>query len=159
MKEIVELIAEAYRTEHKVLICGNGGLAATAEHFAAELMGKFGKEIFIPCIALTANTSLLTALSNDYGYEEVFARQILALGKPGDVLIAMTTSASKNILRGLAVGKTAGLHTVCFCGPGSPDIPADFMIRAKTENAVAAIQEDILAMLHHIAYNAKRGLE
>ena len=158
MKEIARLIAEAHRTGHKVLICGNGGLAAEAEHFAADLMGRFGKGVFIPCIALTANTSLLTALSNDYGYEEVFAHQVRVLGQRGDILLAMTTSASSNIIRALKAGKEVGLKTVCFCGPSSPDFEADFIFRSNTEDAPAAIQQDMLSVLHYIAYNAKREL-
>lgn len=152
------LISDAYRTKRKVLICGNGGLAAEAEHFAAELMGKFGREFFVPCIALTSNTSLLTALANDYGYEEVFAHQVSVLGVPGDVLIAMTTSASRNIVKALVRGKEQGLKTVCLCGPGSPDMEADMTIRTGGEDEVAAIQQDILAFLHCAAYDAKGQL-
>src|SRR5712664_4634913 len=91
--EAGELIRQTLHSGNKILICGNGGSAADAQHIAAELVGRYEAERrACPADALTTDTSALTALSNDYGYEEVFARQIQALGKAGDVLIAISTS-------------------------------------------------------------------
>jgi D-sedoheptulose 7-phosphate isomerase len=87
------IMRDAIAAGHKVLLCGNGGSAADAQHIAAELVGRFVVERrALPAIALTTDTSALTAIGNDYGYEVVFSRQVEALGQPGDVLIAITTS-------------------------------------------------------------------
>lgn len=158
LNELACLVAKTQRSGHKVLICGNGGLAAEAEHFAAELMGKFAREYFIPCVALTANTSLITALANDYGYEEVFGHQVTVLGQPGDLLIAMTTSASRNVRKAIQAGREKGLQTVCLCGGVTPELGADITIIAEGEG-VAAIQEGILSVLHHAAWEAKERME
>ena len=156
--ELVEVIVDAHRMGGKVLIAGNGGLAAVAEHFSAELMGKFAGEVYIPCIALTANTALLTALANDYGFEEVFAHQVRVLGKAHDVLIAMTTSASLNIFKAVDAGNKSGLTTVVISGPSSPDIGALLNYRMRCEDEVGVVQEDILRLLHHIAREVKERL-
>jgi len=157
-EELIETIVEAHRKGGKVLIAGNGGLCAIGEHFSAELMGKFAFEVYVPCIALTANTSLLTALANDIGFEEVFAHQVRVLGRPGDVLIAMTTSASLNIVKAIMAGNELGLTTTLLCGPGSPDMAANQTYRTKCEDAVAAVQEEIIQFLHYLSYNCKRRL-
>lgn len=152
--DLANLIVNAYRTGNKILICGNGGLAAESEHFAAELMGKFGKQSYFPCIALTANSSLVTALANDFGYEQVFSHQVNVLGQPGDVLIAMTTSASKNIQMAIMAGRQKSLKTICLCGCRSPELGADFVVMAEGEDT-ASIQEGILAILHRLAVEVK----
>ena len=157
-EELVEAIVEAHRKGGKVLIAGNGGLCAIGEHFSAELMGKFAFEVFIPCIALTGNTSLLTALANDLGFEEVFAHQVRVLGRPGDVLIAMTTSASLNIVKAIMAGNELGLTTALLCGQGSPDMAANQTYRMNCEDAVAAVQQEIMSFLHYVAHNCKRSL-
>lgn len=156
--ELIEVIVDAHRTGGKVLICGNGGLAAVAEHFAAELVGRFAFDVHLPCIALTANTALLTALANDYGFEEVFAHQVRVLGRAHDVLIAMTTSASLNIIKALDAGNKSGLTTVVISGPSSPDMGALLNYRMRCENKVDVVQEEILRLLHHIAYEVKETL-
>jgi len=127
----------------KVLICGNGGLAAEAEHFAAELMGKFHKDVYIPCIALTSNTSLLTALANDIGFENVFAHQVEVLGEPGDLLIGLTTTASKNVLQAIKAAKAKGMATILWDG------------KALKGEGVAAKQEFALSALHNLAREMK----
>ena len=107
----------------KVLTFGNGGSAADAQHFAAELVGRFESERpAIPAIALTTDTSALTAIANDYGFERVFARQVEALGRPGDVAIGFSTSGtSANVLAAIDAANEAGLTTIGFCGrPGCP---------------------------------------
>lgn len=113
-----EMVIEAYREDKKVLLCGNGGSAADAQHIAAELVGRFKKERKgLPAIALTTDTSILTAVSNDYGYETLFARQVEALGQAGDVLIAISTSGnSANVIRAVERAKSQGLKTIGLLG-------------------------------------------
>src|SRR5688572_2480343 len=98
------LICDALSAGNKILLCGNGGSAADAQHIAAELVGRYEQQRQpFPAISLTTDTSALTALSNDYGYEDVFARQVEALGRAGDVLIAISTSGkSTNIIKAAA---------------------------------------------------------
>jgi D-sedoheptulose 7-phosphate isomerase len=102
----------------QVLIFGNGGSAADAQHFACELVGRFLRDRrAVPAVALTTDTSILTAVANDYSFDRVFARQIEALGRPGDVAVGITTSGrSPNVLAGLQTAKTRGLKTIAFTG-------------------------------------------
>ena len=108
----------AVRTGKKILLCGNGGSAADAQHLAAELVGRFGADRrALPAIALTADTATLTSIANDYGYEQVFARQVEALGSPGDVLVAITTSgASKNVIAACAAARDRGMKVIGLTG-------------------------------------------
>ena len=112
------LICDALTNGNKILICGNGGSAADAQHIAAELIGYYeSQRRSWPAIALTTDTSALTAVSNDLGFEHVFARQVAGLAQPGDVLIAITTSGkSKNVLRALEQAKESGLKTIGLTG-------------------------------------------
>ena len=112
------LICEALAGGNKILICGNGGSAADAQHIAAELVGRYELERrAYPAVALTTDTSALTALSNDYGYEEVFARQVLALGVAGDVLIAISTSGkSPNVIKAAEQARALGCKTIGLTG-------------------------------------------
>ena len=113
-----QLICEALASGRKVLLCGNGGSAADAQHIAAELVGCYEKQRRSwPAIALTTDTSALTAVSNDLGYEQVFARQILGLAQPGDVLVAISTSGkSKNVLRAAEQARELGCKTIALTG-------------------------------------------
>ena len=113
-----ETIAEGLRAGHKVLLFGNGGSAADAQHLAAELVGRTGPERApLPAVALSTDTSILTAVCNDYGYEHVFARQITALGREGDTAIAISTSGnSPNVIEALDVARKKGLFTVGLTG-------------------------------------------
>jgi len=122
---IVELIAPMGRTivgrlraGNKLIVFGNGGSAADAQHIAAELVGRYRAERRgLPAIALSANLAVLTAVANDYGFDEVFARQIGALGNRGDVALAISTSGdSLNVLRGVEVARKCGLHTMGLSG-------------------------------------------
>lgn len=112
------LIIEAYQQGKKLLLCGNGGSAADAQHIAAELVGRFKKERRgLPAIALTTDTSIMTAVSNDYWYDLLFARQVEALGEKGDVLIGISTSGnSVNIIRAIETARFRGLKTIGFLG-------------------------------------------
>jgi D-sedoheptulose 7-phosphate isomerase len=113
-----EVIAEALRDGGKVLAFGNGGSAADATHLAAELVGRYLLEREgLPALSLSDNASALTAISNDYGYERVFARQVEALGRPGDVALGISTSGrSANVLEALSVARNGGLATVALTG-------------------------------------------
>ena len=113
-----ELIAEALRGTHKLVLFGNGGSAADAQHIAAEFVGRFLRERSpLPALALTVNSSAVTAIANDYGYEEVFARQVRALGDAGDVAFGISTSGnSVNVIRGLEAGRELGMRTIGLTG-------------------------------------------
>jgi D-sedoheptulose 7-phosphate isomerase len=113
-----QLICEALTSGRKVLLCGNGGSAADAQHIAAELVGCYEKQRRSwPAIALTTDTSALTAVSNDLGYEQVFGRQVLGLAQPGDVLVAISTSGkSKNVLRAAEQARELGCKSIALTG-------------------------------------------
>lgn len=115
-----EIIRRALQNGNKVLFCGNGGSAADSQHLAAEFVGRFQKERNgLPAIALTVDTSILTAVANDYGYDTVFARQVQALGNTGDVLVGLSTSGnSKNVLAAIDVAKTKGIQCIGADGSG-----------------------------------------
>ena len=113
-----EIMRDAVLAGHKILLCGNGGSAADAQHIAAELVGRFVIERRpLPAIALTTDTSALTAIANDYGYDHVFSRQVLALGAPGDVLVAITTSGtSKNVVAAVVAAREKGMTVIGLTG-------------------------------------------
>jgi len=116
--EVAEALLAALRAGGKALFFGNGGSAANAQHLAAELVGRFALDRApLPGLALTVDTSALTAIANDYAFDEVFARQILALGSPGDVAVALSTSGrSPNVVRGVQAARKKGLVTVGLTG-------------------------------------------
>lgn len=116
-----ELICDALISGHKLLICGNGGSAADAQHIAAELVGRYEKNRrSFPAIALTTDTSALTAISNDFGYDEVFARQVAGLGQSGDVLVAISTSGkSESVLKAVQKARELGCRTIALTGAGA----------------------------------------
>jgi D-sedoheptulose 7-phosphate isomerase len=116
----VELIVAAIASDRKLLICGNGGSAADSQHFAAELVGRFERERpELAAIALTTDTSILTALGNDYGWNHVFAKQVRALGQAGDVLVAISTSGnSPNVLAAVEAAHERDLRVVAMTGKG-----------------------------------------
>jgi D-sedoheptulose 7-phosphate isomerase len=150
---VAELTATAIRGGGKVLVFGNGGSAAEAIHFAAELVGRYLAERDpLPAIALTENVSSLTAIGNDYGYEEVFARQVRALAAEGDVVIGMTTSGgSANVVKGLQVARELGAITVAMTGgePGSASEVAEHCIGIPNADT-PRIQEGHLLAVHVI---------
>ncbi len=118
IERAAETIVAALNSGHKVLFAGNGGSAADAQHLAAELVGRLALERkALPALALTADTSVLTALGNDYGFDRVFARQVEALGAAGDVLVAISTSGrSKNVVAALGAARARGLKTIGLAG-------------------------------------------
>src|SRR5216110_3353866 len=118
MVNAADLIEQCLRAGNKLLVCGNGGSAADAAHFATELVVRFVKDRRAqPAICLASDGGLLTAAANDYGFNEIFARQVAAFGQPGDVLICLTTSGeSKNIVRALEEAKARELKTIALLG-------------------------------------------
>src|SRR5437764_7699120 len=125
-REIAATIIAALRSGNKLLIIGNGGSAADAQHIAAEIVGRYKQDrAAYAAIALTTDTSVLTAVANDYGFEQVFARQVEGLGRRGDVLMALTTSGrSPNILAALRTARQRGLVTIGFTGTGGETLQA-----------------------------------
>lgn len=147
MKEIEAIglrVKEALKDGHKVLFCGNGGSAADSQHLAAELIGRFKKERrSLPGIALTTDTSALTAIGNDYGFDDVFSRQVEGLGRAGDVLIGISTSGnSKNVVKAIEMARSIGMHTIGFTGEGGGKMAAlcDLLF-AVPSKVTARIQE------------------
>lgn len=120
VEEVTSLIVRAFSSGNKVLFCGNGGSAADAQHLAAEFSGRFYKDRKpLPSEALHCNTSYLTAVANDYGYDQVYSRVVMGSGKPGDVLVGLSTSGnSVNITKALQTAKEIGMITVGFTGEG-----------------------------------------
>jgi len=139
------------RAGGKILACGNGGSAADAQHLAAELVGRFREERqALPAIALTADTALLTALGNDYGYQRVFARQVEALARRGDVLLAFSTSGnSPNVVEAAQTARRLGCTVIGFTGAGGGALAghADVILKAPS-NTVARIQEVHTLCIH-----------
>jgi phosphoheptose isomerase len=144
-------IEQCLRAGNKLLVCGNGGSAADASHFATEFVVRFMKDRpAYPAICLAADGGLLTAAGNDYGFDEIFARQVAAFGTPGDVLICLTTSGkSKNVIRALEQAKTRQLKTIAFLGRdgGSTIGMADVELLVRSDST-ARIQEAHQLLLH-----------
>jgi D-sedoheptulose 7-phosphate isomerase len=113
-----ELLSLTFASGHKLLICGNGGSAADSQHIAAELTGRFvADRRALPAIALSTDTSALTSIANDYGFGEVFARQVAAVGSAGDCLLAISTSGSSlNVIRASETARASGMHTIGLLG-------------------------------------------
>ena len=150
----ITLLVNALKDNKKTLICGNGGSAADSQHFAAELICRFERERpSLPSIALTTDTSAITAISNDYSFEEVFARQVSGLGQPGDVLIAISTSGnSGNIIRAIEVAHEKGMAVLALTGRDGGKIgtllnDTDIEIRVPTDST-ARTQEVHILTLH-----------
>ncbi len=143
-----QLMIESLAAGGKVLCCGNGGSAADAQHFAAELVGRMARERrALPALSLSSDPSAVTALANDYGYERVFARQVEALGAPGDVLLGITTSGrSRNVLSALETASSRGLSTVLLVGANPPQ-GADVCISIPSQST-QRVQEIHIAVLH-----------
>jgi len=150
------IVTETIKNGGKVLLCGNGGSAADAQHIAAELSGRYKKERRgLPGISLTTDTSVLTAVGNDYGYDRVFDRQVDALAREGDLIIGISTSGnSKNVLRALSLGRNMGCKTIGFSGRdgGAMDEFCDINIVVPSDDT-PRIQE-MHIMIGHIMCQA-----
>jgi D-sedoheptulose 7-phosphate isomerase len=156
-----QAVISALRGGHKLFFCGNGGSAADSQHIAAEFVGRFQKERRAwPAIALTTDTSALTALGNDYSFDIVFSRQLQALGQKGDVLFAISTSGnSKNVLEAVKAAKALGMTTIGMTGGkgGSLAGLCDIAIIAAS-STTARIQESHLVIFHTICELAENNL-
>ena len=157
-----DLIAACFRRQGKVLLCGNGGSAADCQHMAAELVGRLTQEKNrpgLPAIALTTDTSFLTAYPNDVGFDGVFARQVQALGSAGDVLVAISTSGrSRNVLTAADEARHRGLSVVALLGEDGPlAAAADVAIRVPTKDT-QVIQQVHLGVEHLICHLVERAL-
>jgi D-inositol-3-phosphate glycosyltransferase len=150
--EAAEAISAAFAGDRKVLVCGNGGSAADAQHLCAELVGRFKAKDrrALPAIALTADTAVLTAWANDVGYDDVFARQVEALGRPGDVLVVISTSGrSRNVVRALEAARRLGIRTVSLLGKDGGDCRLHTDIAVTVPSAdTQHIQEVHVVVLH-----------
>ena len=147
-------MTDCLRAGGKVMACGNGGSAADAQHFAAELIGRFERERQeLAAIALTTDTSILTAVGNDYSYDEIFAKQVRGLGKKGDILIGISTSGnSKNVVRAIEAAKKMGIQIIALTGNGGGKIATllgvDDIHLCAPSTRTARIQETHLVLLH-----------
>jgi phosphoheptose isomerase len=136
---------------NKVLVFGNGGSAADAQHFAAELIGRFRRERDpMPAIALTTDTSVLTAVGNDHGFDRIFVRQVRALARPGDVVVAISTSGrSANVIAAVRAARAAGVTTMALTGAGGGELaPAVDLAIVVPSNDTAIVQEVHIAVIH-----------
>ncbi len=151
VRSAADLIEQCLRAGNKLLVCGNGGSATDASHFATELVVRFAKDRrALPAICLASDSGILTAAANDYGFDEIFARQVAAFGVPGDVLICLTTSGkSKNLIRALEEANARKLKTIAFLGRdgGSTIGIADVDLLVKSDST-ARVQEAHQLLLH-----------
>lgn len=162
------MLAQALADGGTIYICGNGGSAAQAQHFSAEFVGRFLMERpGLPAVALTTDTSILTAVGNDYGFEEIFARQVKALMKPGDVLWGMSTSGrSPNVLKAFEAARAAGGRTLFMCGPLAPEgLEFDLVLTAPSSDT-PRIQElhllyghTLCQLVDHLLFDAPGELD
>ncbi|TKJ46001.1 phosphoheptose isomerase [Candidatus Aerophobetes bacterium Ae_b3b] len=159
--KISSVIIEAYKRKNKVILFGNGGSAADAQHVAGELVNKFQLEReALPAIALTTDSSVLTSIANDYDYSRIFARQVEAWAKEGDVVIGISTSGnSANVMEAVKVAKEKGAKTIGFTGRSGGKLAklVDLAVRVPSDET-PRIQESHITILHIICYLVERGL-
>jgi D-sedoheptulose 7-phosphate isomerase len=152
IQALASSIIETFSNGNKLLICGNGGSAADAQHFAAELISSFGRGMerkSLPALALTVDSSVITAISNDFGFDLIFARQVEGIGEIGDMLIAISTSGeSKNCLRAVETSKKLGLNTCALTKKGST-----LSKSAAISVAVPSTNTQHIQTCHLIAYH------
>lgn len=152
--QAAELLFNTLANDGKFLICGNGGSAADAQHFAAEMTGRFEKErMELAAIALTTDTSALTAIGNDYGFEHIFSKQVRALGRPGDVLLGISTSGnSGNVIEAIKAAHERDMRILAFTGRDGGKIAAmlkdnDILLNVPHPRT-ARIQENHIVLVH-----------
>lgn len=159
--EVVEIMSNAFTSGKKVLIMGNGGSAADSQHFAAEIVGRFKLErAALPAIALSTDTSILTAIGNDYGFDAVFSRQIEALAASGDIVIGLSTSGnSPNVFKALELAKERGCRTIGLLGRDGGSIKniCDVALVVPT-NDTPRVQEAHITIIHIVCDLVERGL-
>lgn len=152
LEKCAKIVEKALKEGHKVLFCGNGGSAADSQHLAAEFVGRFQKERKgLPAIALTVDTSILTAVANDYGYDTVFSRQVQALGEAGDVLIGISTSGnSRNVLLAVEEAKTKGISCIGMTAEGGGKMAEECDICLAVPANVTARAQEMHILMGHI---------
>ena len=159
--DISDIIIKAFQNDQKVIIFGNGGSAADAQHIAAEFVGRFQMERkALPAIALSTNTSNLTCLSNDYGFEIIFERQIEAIGRAGDVAIGLSTSGSSgNVIKAIEKAKSISMKTVAFIGQKKSPLESvcDIVYKVPSDNT-ARIQESHILAGHIVCHLVELAL-
>jgi D-sedoheptulose 7-phosphate isomerase len=156
LSRAASLIVDALRAGGRVLIAGNGGSAAEAQHFATELVGRFKREReAYAAIALTADTAILTAIGNDYGYEEVFARQVAAYGRPGDVLVAFSTSGeSENLIRAARVAAEREIAVVAVTGERASRLAAMADLAIQVPAMETPLAQELHTVVLHVVCDA-----
>ena len=150
-----------------IYICGNGGSASQAQHFAAEFVGRFLMERpGLPAVALTTDTSILTAVGNDYGFEEIFARQVRALTKPGDLVWGLSTSGrSPNVLKAFEAARECGAKTFMMCGAKTPGLEFDLLLTAPVPDTPRVKEMHLLyghticQLVDHLLFDAPGELD
>lgn len=161
LHDIANTIARCFRSGGKVLLAGNGGSAGDAQHIAGEFLSRLNFDRApLPAIALTTDTSVLTAVGNDYGYPEVFKRQVMGLGRPGDVFIGISTSGrSKNVVEALHAARERGLVTIGFVGENPRDMGplCDLTLRAPSD-CTPLIQQIHIVAAHLICGKVERDM-
>ena len=152
ISDVANLIVDAIKSGNKLIICGNGGSAADAQHVAGEFMCRFYKDREpLPAIALTTDTSVLTSIANDFSYDEVFSRQVKALGKNGDVLLGISTSGSSgNVLEAFKTAQVMGVKTVLLTGETEKAIAAHSNIVIKTPSSDTPRIQEMHLLIEHI---------
>src|SRR6266487_5954937 len=150
--EVTARLIETLRSGHKVLVAGNGGSAAEAQHFAAELVGRFKRERSpYAVLSLTTDTSILTAVANDYGYHDVFARQILAYGQPGDLLLAFSTSGeSENLVCAATAAQRCRMAMIAITGDRQSRLESLANVTVRVPTVDTAITQELHMMVTHI---------
>ena len=159
--EAARAIANGFRNANKVLVFGNGGSAADAQHFAAEMVVRFERErVGVPVVALTADTSIMTAAANDYGFDRVFARQVEALGREGDIAFAISTSGgSPNVLAAIEAARARGMTIIALTGRDGGALGRAAGIHINVADAsTARVQEVHRTLLHAICALVEQGL-
>ena len=159
--DAAEAIVNALGRDGRVLVFGNGGSAAEAQHFAAELSGRFERDRrALAAVALTTDTSVLTAVGNDFGFDRIFARQVEALGRAGDVALAISTSGvSPNVLEGVRAARAAGLVTVALTGRDGGPLGREVDVHVNVPHpSTARVQEAQLTLLHAICDLVERAV-
>jgi len=161
LARVSQMLVDALRNGNKLMVFGNGGSAADAQHIAAEFVGRFAfNRPALPALALSVNSSCVTAIGNDYGFDLVFSRQVEALARRGDVAVGISTSGnSPNVIRGLEAAGRMGVHTVGFAGAGGGKLKetADFCLCAPSEET-PRIQECHILMGHILSEIAEREI-
>lgn len=160
--EVAAIICEAFSAGNKLMICGNGGSAADAQHMATEFTVRLSKSLVrpaLPAIALTTDTSFLTACANDFSFDEIFARQVQALGNPGDVLLGISTSGSSpNVLRAVKEANSLGLKTIGLCGSGGELVKLAHKTLSIAATDPNRIQESHLVIEHIVCDLVEQAL-